>query len=112
MTAKNAADSTIVGSVYEDYSATDMIIKFRYRISCNNPNKCQVGGLDQSFLDEPAPETLVTSGCVSSNFPIKCAERPRRRGSAEVAVVVAGSILVHLACHSHRTTPPRPQDRY
>ena len=76
VTAKNSIGSSIVGYVYEDYSATDTILKFRYMISCNNPNKCQVGGLDESYLDEPAPEQLVTSGCVSSNFPIKCAERP------------------------------------
>ena len=73
MTAKNAAGSTISGTVFEKYTAGSTSLSFRYRISCDTPNKCQEGGLDVTYLSAPAPTELITSGCVSTNFDITCA---------------------------------------
>merc|ERR1719311_1134792 len=53
MTAKNAADSTISGTVFEKYTAGSNTLKFRYRVTCDNPNKCQVGGLSTLYLSAP-----------------------------------------------------------
>ncbi len=72
MTAKNAGDSTISGTVFEKYTAGSNTLKFRYRITCDNPNKCQVGGLSPLYLSAPAPTSLDQSGCVSTDHPIRC----------------------------------------